>query len=111
MTVVVNPKGFQITDAAAAAQGVTSFNVLVGTATGGPYTASSASVALSALTLASGVYSGTWSELTYSPALAPFTIYFAVAEAVNAEGVSGNSPEATFQIETAPSAPTAFTVA
>lgn len=111
MTVAINPKGFQITDAAAASQGVTSFTVSVGTATGGPYTASSASVALSALTLSSGVYSGTWGQLAFSPALSPFVTYFAVVDAVNAIGGSGNSPEASFSIEVAPSAPTSFTIA
>lgn len=110
MSVTVNPKGFSITDAAAAAQNVTSFNVMVGTATGGPYTAATASVALSALTLANGVYTGTWSELTFAPALSSFTNYFAVVEAVNAQGVSGPSPEVEFQVETVPTAPTAFTL-
>lgn len=108
MTVQTNPTGFQITDAAAAAQDVTSFNVLVGTVSGGPYTTATASVELSALTLANGVYTGTWNQLTFSPGLSPFVNYFVVVEAVSALGVSGPSPEAEFQLQTAPSAPTAF---
>jgi uncharacterized membrane protein len=108
MTVVVNPKSFSVGDANVAAEGVTSFKMLVGTATGGPYTVSSASVPVSSLTLNGSVYTGNWSLLNFSPALSPFVTYFAVAEAVNAEGASGNSPEASFSLETAPSAPTSL---
>jgi hypothetical protein len=111
MAVVVNPKSFSIGDAAAVSQGVTGFNVLVGTASGGPYTVSSASVALSALSNGSGTFTGNWTLLSFSPALANFTTYYSVAEAVNAQGASGNSPEVSFSLAAAPSAPTSFTLA
>ena len=111
MSALVNPKSLSITDTAAAAETVTSFNVLVGTASGGPYTTSSASVALSALTDVSGVYSGAWSLLSFSPALSHNVTYFAVCQADNAGGASGNSPEVSFSLVAAPSAPTAFGLA
>ena len=112
MTAVVNPNTINITDANAVAQGVTDFKVLVGTSSGGPYTASSAKVNVSAMTLNGSVYSCPFSVLTFSPALQSFTTYFAVVEAENSIGASGVDPvEASFQIETAPSAPTAISFA
>lgn len=112
MTAVVNPNTVNITDANVVAQGVTDFKVLVGTASGGPYTASSAKVNVSAMTNNSGVYSCPFSALVFSPALANFTTYFVVVEAENAQGASGVDPvEASFQIETAPTPPTAISFA
>lgn len=109
---VTNPVTVEITDASVVAQGVTDFKILVGTTTGGPYTTSSATVNVSAMTLgANGMYSCPFSALAFSPALNPFTAYFSVVEAQNAQGVSGNSPEASFQTATAPSAPTGFVLA
>ena len=111
MTAVVNPNTINITDANVVAQGVTDFKVLVGTASGGPYTTSSAKVNVSAMTQNAGVYSCPFSALTFSPALSSFTTYFAVAEAENAQGASGGSPEASFSLASAPSAPTSFSLA
>ena len=108
---VINPAQFHIGDSLVSTEGDTAFLVKVGTTTGGPYTVSSASVAISALTLSGSVYTGNWSQLTFSPALNPFTTYFAVAETQNAQGVSGGSPEASFSIATAPAAPTSLTLA
>jgi len=108
MSVIVNPTTLSITDTSAASQGVVDFKLLLGTTTGGPYNVSSATVNVSAMTNNSGVYTCPFSSLTFSPALQSFTNYFAVAEAQNGQGVSGGSPEASFQIETAPSAPTAL---
>ncbi len=109
---VTNPNTVTITDANVVAQGVTAFKVLVGTASGGPYTTSSATVNVSALTAgANGVYTCPFSALTFSPALSPFTAYYAVCEAENSSGASGGSPEASFQIETVPSAPSGFALA
>jgi len=101
----VNPNTIQIGDPSAASQGVTSFKLMVGTVSGGPYTFSSAVIPVSAFTLTNGVYSCAFSAASFAPALSPFTTYFAVSEATNATGTSGGSPEASFQIEAAPSAP------
>lgn len=111
MALVLNPKTFTITDANVAAQEVTSFTVLVGTTTGGPYTTSTASAPLATLTVSGSTYAAAYTSLTFSPALSEGVTYFAVVEAVNAAGVSGNSPEVSFSLLAAPSAPTAFTVA
>jgi hypothetical protein len=106
MAATINPSTISINDPVAATQGVTSFKLLVGTASGGPYTTSSAVIPVSAFTLNNGVYSCAFSAASFSPALSPFTVYFAVSEATSASGTSGGSPEASFQLETAPSAPT-----
>ena len=109
---VVNPQSFTVTDTVVAAQGVTQFDLVVGTTSGGPYTASKATVLVSSLTAgANGTYVGVFSALSFSPALSPFTTYFMVAEAQNSSGTSGGSPEASFQIETAPTAPTGLALA
>lgn len=108
---VNNPSTVTITDTSAASQSVTSYKVLVGTATGGPYTTSSASVSLASMTDNAGVYTTPFASLAFSPALANFTNYFAVVEAVNAQGASGNSPEVSFSLVSVPSAPTAFAMA
>jgi len=107
---VINPKTFAIGDPNVVAEGDTAFVLKVGTVSGGPYTASSATVLISSLTNGSGTYTGSWSSLSFSPALNPFTTYFMVAEAQNAQGVSGNSPEASFSLATAPAAPTALVI-
>lgn len=111
MATITNPTTVNITDAEVVAQGVTDFKVLVGTASGGPYTLSSAQVNVSAMTLNGSVYSAPFASLTFSPALSPFVTYFAVAEAQNSSGTSGGSPEASFQNLAAPSAPTGFSFA
>ena len=109
MSIVVNPVKISITDPNVTLENVTSFTILVGTVSGGPYTTSSASVPLSSLTPgANGLETEPFSALTFSPALKPFTTYFCVAEAVNAQGVSGNSPEVSFSLASVPSAPTAL---
>lgn len=111
MTAVVNPQTVTIGDPSISAQNVTSFKVLVGTATGGPYTTSVGTLPNSALTDSATGATGPFSAITFSPALQSFTTYFAVCEAVNAQGASGNSPEVEFLLETAPTAPTSFGMA
>ena len=105
---VINPKTFAIGDPNVVAEGDTAFVLKVGTVSGGPYTASSATVPIGSLTASNGTYTGNWLNLSFSPALNPFTTYFMVAEAQNAQGVSGNSPEASFSLATAPAAPTSL---
>ena len=106
MTVDVNPVTVTVTDPSVVAQAVTAIKLLVGTASGGPYTAATATVPLSSLTAgAAGTYSCPFASVTFSPALSPFTTYFMVAEADNSAGVSGNSPEVSFSLVSVPSAP------
>lgn len=104
----VNPTTFTITDPNVTAEGVTSFDVDLGTKSGA-YTLT-ASVPVSSVTVnaTAGTYTGTISSLHES--LAPGTWYCA-CRAVNAAGVSLESAETTFVIQAVPSAPTGFTVA
>ena len=105
---VMNPKTVVVTDNLVTTEGDTAFVLKVGTVSGGPYTASSATVQISGLAVSNGAYTANWSAITWAPALNPFTTYFMVAEAQNAQGVSGNSPEASFSLATAPAAPTSL---
>jgi hypothetical protein len=109
MTAVVNPTIFTITDPNITAQAVTSFRVLFGQTSGGPYPLVSADDAVTNLTRnADGSLSGTLASLNEQ--LAPGN-WFAVAEAKNVSGYSTNSPEAAITIiPPVPSAPTGFTV-
>jgi hypothetical protein len=109
--VVINPKTVTIGDASIAAQDVTSFLILVGTVTGGPYTFSTGTLPNSSLTDSATGATGPFSAITWSTALADSTVYYAVCEAVNAAGDSTNSPEAAFQLLVAPSPPTTFGLA
>lgn len=104
MAAVLNPTGFTITDTAAQAQNVTAITIMVGTASGGPYTHSYpiTGAELSA-GLASGTFTGTLASI--GETLGAGT-YFAVCTATNAAGTSGVSPEASFQVLSVPSAPT-----
>jgi hypothetical protein len=111
MTATVNPTTLTVGDSSLVAQNVTSLKVLVGTTTGGPYTTSTGTVPNSALTDSAAGATGPFSAVTFSPALANFVTYFAVCEVVNAQGNSGNSPEASFILQTAPSTPTSFSLA
>ena len=108
MTATVNPVNMNVGDTSAAAQGVTAFKVLLGTQSGGPYTAAATSVALSAMTDNAGVYTVAMAALTWNPPLQNGVTYFAVCEAENAGGLSPNSPEASFQMVSAPTAPTSL---
>lgn len=107
-TIVTNPKTITIGDASISAQLVTSFNVLVGTVSGGPYTALTGSLPNSSLTDSPTGASGPFADITWSTAPANFTDYYLVVQAVNAQGASGNSPEVGFSLVTAPSAPTSL---
>jgi hypothetical protein len=108
---VLNPNTITITDAKVITDAITSFVVKAATVSGGPYTASQVSLPLSSLTVNAGVATGPLPPAAlWTPPLSNGT-YFIVAEAVNAAGVSGNSPEATFQELALPSAPTALSVA
>jgi hypothetical protein len=108
MATVVNPVNFTITDAKASSDGVTSVHILVGTASGGPYPTT---YALTAAEVSSGLSSGTFTGTLASIGenLAAGT-YFAVPTVTNGTGTSSNGPEASFQIQGVPSAPTGFTV-
>lgn len=108
---VTNPTGFTITDAVAAAQQVTGVTIIVGVATGGPYTAGTfplTAAEVAAGLAANGVFTGTLASIGEN--LPPGT-YFAVATATNAAGVSKDSPEIEFTVLAAPTAPTGFSVA
>lgn len=101
---VLNPTTATITDPTAAADGVTGIAIHVGTATGGPYpTVFQLTAAEVSAGLASGNFTATLASIGDN--LGSGT-YFAVATATNATGVSGNSPEASFQVQKVPSAPT-----
>lgn len=108
MATVLNPTTVSVTDTAAATQAVTSYRIMVATTTGGPYSASSAIIPLSSMTNTAGIYTIPFASVAFSPALVDFQNYFAVVEAINSSGTSGGSPEASFQIVSAPQAPTAF---
>jgi hypothetical protein len=107
-TLVFDPTTITIGDANIAAQSVTSFKILVGTTTGGPYTTSTGTLPNSALTDSATGATGPFSAVTFSPALSPNVTYFMVCEAVNASGASGNSPEVEVEVLSAPSTPTSF---
>lgn len=103
----VNPTTVTVDDAVLASQEVTQVQFLVGTATGGPYSTSKATVPVSSLTAGTGgAYTVPFASLSFSPALQAFTTYFMVVEADNAQGASGNSPEVSFSLAGTPSAPT-----
>lgn len=107
MTAEVNPTTITVTDPNVVAQAVVAIKLLVGTTSGGPYTAATATVPVSSFTAgAAGAYSCPFASVTFSPALEPFTTYYMVAEADNSAGVSGNSPEVSFSLVSVPSAPT-----
>jgi hypothetical protein len=104
---VVNPTQFTITDASITAQGVTGFQIKFGQVSGGPYTLT-AQVPASDINASAGTVTGTIASLNTTLAAGN---WFAVSEAINAAGVSTNSPEAAFTIEAVPGAPTGFSVA
>lgn len=108
--VVHNPTTFTIVDPTLAADSVTGFRLLFGQVSGGPYPLSSTDDALSSLTTnADGSVTGKFVDLNTK--LAPGT-WFAVSEAKNTAGYSGNSPEISFVIDApVPNPPTGFTVA
>jgi len=106
---VTNPTTFTITDSKGVSDNVTSFDVDFGRATG-QYTLT-ASVPLANVTVdtTKNTYSGKIEDLHEQLGAGQ---WFVAARAVNANGVSAESPEATFTIvPPAPSAPEAFTVA
>jgi hypothetical protein len=107
---VTNPQTVTVGDASITAQAVTSFTFQAGTATGGPYTVLKATVPVSSLTVSATGATGPFTTIAWSPAPTPFVNYYFVCQAVNAQGVSGNSPEAAFQTQTAPVAPTSLTL-
>ena len=106
---VLNPTNFTVSDPVASAENVTGVTILVGTVSGGPYTHSYPLTAAEiSAGLASGSFTGTLASIGET---LPRGTYFAVAKATNAVGASGNSPEVTFQVETAPSAPVSLVLA
>lgn len=106
---VTNPTTFTITDPNGVTDAVTSFDVDFGRATG-QYTLT-ASVPLANVTVdtTANTYTGKIADLHEQLGSGA---WFAAARAVNANGVSAESPEATFTIvPPPPSAPTGFSVA
>lgn len=109
MAQVINPTTFTITDSKGVTDNVTSFDVDFGRASG-QYTLT-ASVPLANVTVdtTKGTYSGKIADLHEQLGAGD---WFVAARAVNANGVSAESPEATFTIvPPPPSAPEAFEVA
>ena len=107
MTAVTNPTAFTITDANVLAEGVSSFTVDFGTASG-QYSLH-AQIPVSSLSVSGNNYTGTITNLHQT--LAAGT-WFAAARATNANGTSGESPEVSFAIvPPPPSNPTGFIVA
>lgn len=107
--IVTNPTTFTITDSKGVTDNVTSFDVDFGRASG-QYTLT-ASVPLANVTVDTekNTYSGKIADLHEQLGAGQ---WFVAARAVNANGVSAESPEATFNIvPPPPSAPEAFTVA
>lgn len=108
-TPVINPTTFTITDSNAVTESVTSFDVDFGRASG-QYTLT-ASVPLANVTVdtTKNTYAGKIDDLHQQLGAGQ---WFVACRAVNANGASTESPEATFTIvPPAPSAPEAFTVA
>ena len=108
-TPVINPTTFTITDSKGVTENVTSFDVDFGRASG-QYTLT-ASVPLADVTVdtAKKTYTGKIADLHEQLGAGQ---WFVGARAVNANGVSAESPEATFMIvPPPPSAPEAFSVA
>lgn len=109
MPPVTNPTTFTITDSNAVSDGVTSFDVDFGRSSG-QYTLT-ASVPLANVTVdtTANTYTGKVADLHEQLGAGQ---WFGAARAVNANGVSSESPEATFTIvPPAPSAPEGFSVA
>ena len=107
--IVTNPKTFTITDSNGVTDSVTSFDVDFGRASG-QYTLT-ASVPLANVTVdtTKNTYTGNIDDLHEQLGAGA---WFVAARAVNANGVSAESPEATFTIvPPAPSAPEGFEVA
>lgn len=107
-TVITNPTTVTINDASISAQQVTSFKVLGGLTTGGPYTTLTGTLDNSLLTDSATGATGPFKDIVWTAAPTPFTVYYCVVEAVDAQGVSSNSPEAAFQLAAAPTAPTSL---
>lgn len=105
MTTTVNPTTMTIGDVDAATNGVTAFKVLLGTTSGGPYAGPTATVPVADMTVSGSSYAVAMSKIAWSPALVPGTIYYGVCQEENAGGVSGNSPEASFQVVPAATPP------
>lgn len=106
---VTNPTTFTITDSTATADNVTSFDVDFGRASG-QYTLT-APVPIENVTVdtTKNTYTGKIADLHQQLGAGQ---WFCAARAVNANGVSAESPEATFTIvPPPPSAPEAFSVA
>lgn len=107
--IVINPTIFTITDSKGVSDNVTSFNVDFGRASG-QYTLT-ASVPLANVTVdtTANTYKGKIADLHEQLGAGA---WFVAARAVNANGVSTESPEATFTIvPPPPSAPESFEVA
>lgn len=110
--VIQNPKVVTIGDTLIAAQGVTQFNFLAGTVSGGPYTTLTGVLLVSSVTVSASGATAPFADITWTPEPSPFVNYYCVCEAVDAQGASTPDPvEAGFSVITAPSAPTSLAFA
>jgi hypothetical protein len=109
MSIVTNPTTFTIVDLNVTPENVTNFFVDMGTASG-QYTVHN-EVTVSSLTFdaSKNSYTGTFASLTNKPNTSGQ--WYIAGRAVNAVGTSSESPESSFMILLAPSAPTGFSVA
>lgn len=107
MSNVLNPTKFTITDPSATKDGVTGFNVKLGTKSG-QYTLIAPVPSKDLTSIAAGQVTGPLTDLNQQ--LANGT-WFAVATAINPQGESIASPEFIFDIQGVPSPPTSFTLA
>jgi hypothetical protein len=106
---ITNPTTFTITDPSGVTDNVTSFDVDFGRASGQYTLTASVPLASVKVDTTANTYTGNIADLHEQLGAGQ---WFGAARAVNANGVSAESPEATFTIvPPAPSAPTNFQVA
>lgn len=108
---IVSGKTFTLTDATAAADQVTAFNIKFGAASGVYDQVCQLDAADVAAEVATGSVSDAIASLIPPAVLTPGKTYFAIATAVNATGESGPSPEFKFTVALGlPAAPSSFIV-
>ena len=108
-TTLTNPTTFTITDSNGVTDNVTAFDVDFGRASGQYTLTASVSLANVTVDTTKNTYTGKIADLHEQLGAGQ---WFVAARAVNANGVSSESPEATFNIvPPPPSAPEAFEVA
>lgn len=107
--IITNPTTFTIIDPAGITDNVTSFDVDFGRASGNYTLTASVPLANVTVDMTAGTYTGKIADLHEQLGAGQ---WFGAARAVNANGISAESPEATFTIvPPPPSAPTGFSFA